>query len=311
MRFRPSARQLEYLVALADLRHFGRAAKRCAVSQPTLSVQLRQIEERLGTSLFERDSAPVTLTPAGERTVALARDILAALDAMAAAASGGEANLGGRLRLGAAPTFGPYFLPRLLPVLHGRYPSLEIFIREEQPALLEEAIAEGETDCAIGPDPHQGDRLTFVRLMEEELFLGLPADHRLASMSAIPVSELSGERMMTLGRGHRLNENVRALALEAGAALREDYEGTSLDALRQMVAIGMGLTLFPAHYAASEFGREDAVVLRPLAGRRPVRTIGLFWRRGSVRDGHFRALASICMEVVSANTAGQPRKDGA
>lgn len=311
MRFRPTARQLEYLVALADLRHFGRAARRCAVSQPTLSVQLRQIEERLGTNLFERDTAPVTLTPAGERTVALARDILAALDGMAATASGGEANLGGRLRLGAAPTFGPYFLPRLLPVLHGRYPALEIFIREEQPALLEAAIAEGETDCAIGPDPHQGDRLTFVRLMEEELFLGLPADHPLAALPEIPAGRLAGERMMTLGRGHRLNENVRSLALEAGAALREDYEGTSLDALRQMVSIGMGLTLFPAHYAASEFGRQDSVVLRPLAGQRPTRTIGLFWRRGSVRESHYRVLAAICMEIAAANPAGGQAPDDA
>lgn len=309
MRFRPTARQLEYLVALADLRHFGRAARHCAVSQPTLSVQLRQIEERLGTNLFERDTGPVALTPAGEKAVALAREILAAMDAMAAAASGGEASLGGRLRLGAAPTFGPYFLPRLLPVLHGRYPSLEIFVLEEQPARLEEAIGDGGIDCAIGPDPHQGDRLAFVRLMEEELFLGLPADHPLAALPDIPVERLAGERMMTLGRGHRLNENVRALALEAGAALREDYEGTSLDALRQMVSIGMGLTLFPAHYAASEFGRQDSVVLRPLAGPCLTRTIGLFWRRGSVRESHYRVLADVCMEVTAAATAttGLPR----
>ncbi|MCB1425095.1 MAG: hydrogen peroxide-inducible genes activator [Zhengella sp.] len=303
MRFRPTARQLEYLVALADLRHFGRAARRCAVSQPTLSVQLRQIEQRLGAPLFERDAGPVALTPAGEKAVALAREILAAMDAMAAAVTGGETSLGGRLRLGAAPTFAPYFLPRLLPVLHGRYPDLEIFIREEQPARLEESITEGETDCAMGPDPHQADRLVFVRLMEEELFLGLPADHPLASRPEIPVARLAGERMMTLGRGHRLNENVRALALQAGALLREDYEGTSLDALRQMVSIGMGLTLFPAHYAASEFRRQDSVVLRPLAGPKLTRTIGLFWRRGSVRESHYRILADICMEVAAAAQA--------
>lgn len=299
MRFRPSSRQLEYLVALAELRHFGRAARRCSVSQPTLSVQLQQMEDRLGTRLIERTPGAVALTPAGEKAVALARQALAALDEMAAIASGGEAALGGRLRLGAAPTFGPYFLPHLLPVLHARYPALEIFIREERPHLLEEAIVDGEIDCAIGPEPRRGDRFTFSRLMDEDLFLGLPASHPLAKETSVPVAALAAERMMTLGRGHRLNESVRALAGQAGTPLREDYEGTSLDALRQMVSIGMGVTLFPALYAASEFARHDDVVLRRLAGRRLTRTVGLFWRSGTLRQHHFDTLAALSAGVAA------------
>ncbi|MEX0346712.1 MAG: LysR substrate-binding domain-containing protein [Rhizobiaceae bacterium] len=298
MPFRPTSRQLEYLVTLAETGHFGDAARRCAVSQPTLSVQLQQLEQRLGAQLFDRGRGGVHLTPAGEKAAGLARRILAGLDDLELSIAGGEENLGGRIRLGAAPTFGPYFLPRFLPSLHAEYPTLEVFIREEPPRFLEASVIDGSVDCAIGPDPGGDGKFSFQLLLEEELLIGIPADHALADAQALTADALAGERMMTLGSGHRLNEAVHELAAESGALLREDYEGTSLDALRQMVSVGMGLTLFPALYAASEFGKQEGVVLRKLDGHKLVRPIGLFWRQGSVRENHYRKLAGMCSQIA-------------
>jgi LysR family hydrogen peroxide-inducible transcriptional activator len=299
MPFRPSLRQLEYVVAVYDLKHFGRAARHCNVSQPTLSVQVGLVEEGLGTPLFERTSASVAATPAGEKLARGARLLLASLDDLLNDLSVQRDALGGTIRLGTPPTFGPYFLSRLLPRLHEQYPGLQVYVREDNPTALEAAVADGSLDCGLGPAPERAG-LAFSRIGRETLYLGVPADHRLAGSGTVSLRSLDGERLLALGRGHRLLENVRHLADASGARIIDDFEGTSLDAIRQMVSIGMGLSLFPELYARAEFRAADDVRLLEFEDWNEQREVGLYWREGSGRERHYRAMAAAADVVAAA-----------
>lgn len=292
MPFRPSHRQLEYLLALDATRHFGRAAEKCHVSQPTLSVQISLLEKQLGISLIDRTPGSLTLSPAGRDIAAAARTVLSTLDEIVAIASVGRDNLGGLIRLGAVPTFGPYFLPAVLPQLHQRYPQLRLHVREDRPRYLEEGVRDGTIDCALGQRPQDDSTLTFEQICTEQIFLGVPRAHRLASAGSIQLADLKGETLLTLGSGHRLLENVRQLASLSGAIMAEDYEGTSLDTLRQMVSIEMGLSLFPELYVRSEMPRESNLALLTISDWPASREIGFFWRKNSARTSHYERLAS-------------------
>lgn len=298
MSYRPSPRQLEYFLALAETCHFKKAAEKCAVSQPTLSQQFRLLEESLETVLLERGAGAVSLTAAGERLVPLARQALEGLDNFVNLAQAGQKNLGGLIRLGVAPTFGPYFMPYLLPILKKSYPDLELYIREDRPNLLEQGLTSGQLDCIITPDAFPTERQENRVLCQEHLSLAVPAAHPLAGLSAIPVRLLKGERLLSLSQGYRLHDDVQAMARAAGAEFREDYEGTSLDALRQMVSIGMGLALFPAAYIASEFGKEPELLLKNVEGVKMLRTICVCWRAGSARSEHYTQLFNQCRTAI-------------
>lgn len=305
MSYRPSARQLEYFVALAQTRHFGKAAQNCHVSQPTLSMQFKILEEGLKTTLLERGAGGVSLTAAGERLLPLARQALETLDNFVTMAEAGRENLGGLIRLGVPPTFGPYFMPYLLPILKTAYPDLELYIREDRPNLLEQGLGAGSLDCIVTPDIQPSDRQETLALCDENLSLAVPKVHPLAGLDIIPVEMLRGERLLSLSQGYRLHDDVHALARAAGAEFREDYEGTSLDALRQMVSIGMGLALFPAAYVASEFGKEPDLMLKRVEDVKMHRTIFMSWRRGSSRSAHFRTLFDLaCSAVASMSVPG-------
>ncbi len=297
MPHQPSPRQLQYLIALSETLHFGEAAKRCNVSQPTLSTQLRLLEDRLGVALVERGTSFVELTPSGREILPVARRCLQLLDDIVDIANQGTDNLGGLIRLGVAPTFGPYFLPFMLPHLHELAPDLQVYVREERPALLQDAIVDGKLDCMLSPMPISDPRIAATPICEEPIFVGLAKEHPAAAKRSLSVSDLSGERLLTLGRGHRLFEQVQELAEKSGAIIQEDYEGTSLDALRQMVSIGMGLSLFPTAYILSEFEKENNVVLRSIDGYPIQRTICFAWFKGSLRTNHF---ATVAKEARSA-----------
>ncbi|MBN9670081.1 LysR substrate-binding domain-containing protein [Roseibium aggregatum] len=290
MSFRPSPRQLEYFVTLGETLHFGKAAERCHVSQPTLSSQFRLLEEQLGCSLVERGSGAVSLTAAGERLLPVARQTLEKLDEIVALAQAGRSNMGGLIRLGVSPTFGPYFMPFLLPRLKREFPELELYIREDRPSLLEESLSSGKLDCIITPDMPPSGHLTDRILCRENVSLAVPRTHPLAGLDVVPVSLLKGEKLLSLSQGFRLHDDVQALARAAGAEFLQDYEGTSLDALRQMASIGMGLALFPAAYIASEFPKEPDLLLKRVEGAAMKRTIHLVWRAGSSRSDHFEEL---------------------
>lgn len=303
MPYRPTIRQLEYLVTLGETGHFGEAAKRCHVSQPTLSVQIALLEQRLGCALIDRTPGLIAPTPAGADIIASARTVLNTLDGMVAMASANRDSLGGLIRLGAVPTFGPYFLPHLLPRLRQEYPQLKLHIREERPLMLEEQVLNGSIDCGLGPVPDE-DMFEFAEIFEERIFLGVPRGHWLGGRETVDLASLAHEPLLTLGRGHRLLDTVRDLARASGAHLVEDYEGTSLDALRQMVSIDMGLSLFPELYVRSEFQGEQNVHLLRVDGWPGSRTIGFFWRRGSVRSEHYRRLA-VLGKAAAANLLAQ------
>jgi LysR family hydrogen peroxide-inducible transcriptional activator len=306
MPYRPTLRQMEYILAVHDLRHFGRAAEHCGVSQPTLSVQLALVEQSIGVPLFERTSSPVVPTPAGEMLARSARLVLATVDETLNELARHSAALGGTMRLGTPPTFGPYFLPQLLPGLHERYPDLQLYIREDSPAAIEAAVAEGALDCGLGPSPERPG-LTFRRIGVEAIYLGVPAEHPLARNATVEAAALRGERLLALGRGHRLLENVRHLADLSGARIVEDFEGTSLDAIRQMVSIGMGLSLFPELYARAEFRETDNVKLLTIADWHERREVGFYWREKSGRERHYLTLAETALMAARRLGIGEER----
>jgi len=289
MAYRPTFRQLDYVVALDELRHFGRAAQRCHVSQPTLSMQLAQLEQGLGAALFERASNGVTPTPLGAEIAHRARIILAQLDDVVMLAQTDTKRLGGLIRLGTIASLGPYFLPRFLRTLHQKHPALKLYIREDRPVDIEREVEEGTIDCAIGPAPASAS-LVFRPIGTERIWLAVPSEHPLSEQEVIQLKDLAGQRFLSLGVGHRLAESLRDLAGASGAIIVDDYAGTSLDAIRQMVSIGMGLSIFPDLYAQAELRDADGVVLRQIEGWTGERTFGFYWRLGAGRQTHFEAL---------------------
>lgn len=298
MPFRPSHRQLEYLVTLGETGHFGEAAKRCHVSQPTLSVQVALLEKQLGVTLIDRMPGQVAPTPVGLDIINAAKIILSGLDEITVLAASSKGNLGGAMRLGVAPSFGPYFLPHLLPKLHAQHPDLKLYIREDRPRLLEKAVLQGETNCGLGPIPFEQDDFVSEQICRERIFLGVPKEHPLAQMDSVPMAALKGARMLTLGPGHRLMDEVRKLADMSGAILALEYEGSSLDAIRQMVSIEMGISLFPELYVRSEFSKDDGIKLLNVTDWQGTRDIGFFWRKSSARSSHFQALAKLASQVA-------------
>ncbi|WP_348627767.1 hydrogen peroxide-inducible genes activator [Rhizobium sp. AG855] len=298
MPFRPSHRQLEYLIALGEAGHFGEAARRCHVSQPTLSVQVALLEKQLGVALIDRMPGQVTPTPVGAEIIRAAKVILSGLDEIRALAISSKGNLGGAIRLGVAPSFGPYFLPYLLPRLHRQHPDLKLYIREDRPRQLEKAVLQGETDCGVGPVPFHEPDLVAEVICRERIYLGVPHKHPLADHRSVPMAALEGMRLLTLGPGHRLLDDVRKLAEMSGAILAEDYEGSSLDAIRQMVSIEMGLSLFPELYVRSEFAKDENIRLLTIADWQGTRDIAFFWRKSSARGRHFQSLAELGRQVA-------------
>ena len=290
-RFVPTLKQLRYLVAVAETLHFRRAAEMSHVSQPTLSGQLRELEERLGVQLVERSRSKVILTPLGREIAERAKTVLRDVQDVVELATQGQAPLGGTIRVGVLQSLGPYFLPHILPELHGRYRDLKLYVREGMPTALLERLDQGNLDMLFFPLPVQGAELRSVRLFREPLWVVVPGEHRLASRETIRRSDLEGETFLTLERGHRLHDQVRALCEQYGAKLSLDYEGTSLDTLRQMVAMGMGLSLLPALYVRSEVLHDRQVVAREVKSGVPHRMIGMVWRRHSGRQEEYETLA--------------------
>jgi len=296
----PTLKQLRYLVAVADTLHFRRAAEAAHVSQPTLSGQLQELEERLGVRLVERSRARVLLTPAGKEIVARARVVLQDVQEIMDMAQHGHRLFGGILRLGVIPTLGPYLLPHILPELHAAYPDLKLYVREGMPAALLQVLEEGSLDLLLFPLPVVGKNLNSARLFREPLVIAAARDHRLARKPYVERSDLQGETVLALERGHRLHDQVRELCEEFGAEISLDFEGTSLDTLRQMVGMGMGLAFLPALYVRSEIPGDGDVIIRPMRPRPPTRIIGTIWRRHSVQSKDYITLSDFVRDKLKS-----------
>jgi len=291
---RPSIRQLEYLVALAGTRHFGRAAKACAVTQPALSLQIRELEELLGVKLFERGRRQVLVTPAGERVIERAREALRRIDDLLDEARAAQRPFTGRLSLGVIPTVAPYLLPRALPAVRAAYPGLELLLREDQTQRILARLREGDLELLLLALPVEGEDLEALPLFEEPFVLAVPASHRLArGHGPVSEAELAGEPVVLLEEGHCLRAQALALCDAVGARETGRVQATSLGTLVQMVANGLGITLLPATSVEVEARAGSGLALRAFAAPVPGRTIGLVWRRGTARGAEFRALGEI------------------
>jgi LysR family hydrogen peroxide-inducible transcriptional activator len=288
----PTLQQLRYLVALAETHHFRRAAERCHVTQPTLSAQLKELEARLGAVLVERARGQVIVTPLGELVVDHARRALREVEEIHSLASLHRGSLQSTIKVGVVQSLGSYLLPLVVPDLHESHPQLKLYLREGLPAHLLEALATGALDVLLFPLPIREADFETLSLFREPLYAVLPHDHPFAVERSIAPEMLKGATILALERGHRLFEQVERICDQYGAVLSHDYEGTSLDTLRQMVAMGMGLSLLPALYVKSEVVRQDIVVARPFSGTSPSRTIGMVWRRRTARESEFQELSA-------------------
>ncbi|MEM7644344.1 MAG: hydrogen peroxide-inducible genes activator [Pseudomonadota bacterium] len=294
----PTLQQFRYLVAVADTLHFRRAAESVNVTQPTLSTQLKELETRLGVQLVERSRSGVTLTPVGQAVAARARGVLRDVADIAALARSGADPLTGTVRVGIVGSLGGYFLPLVIPTLHARYPALKFYVREGVAADLMGRLRDGTLDVLFFPLPLDEPALQVEPLFHEPLLVVLPSDHALAGEDVVDRAALAGETVMALEAGHRLHDTVADLCEETGAVLSLDYEGTSLDTLRQMVATGLGLSILPALYVRSEVARAQLVVARPLSDPRPERDIGLVWRRTAAQGEAYGELAAAIRDIL-------------
>ena len=295
----PTIQQLRYLVALADNLHFRRAAEACNVTQPTLSAQVKDLEVRLGTALVERSRSKVIMTPTGKDIAERGRRVLREVREIHSIAKSRQSMLESVIRIGVVQTVGSYFLPLVIPDLHAKYPKLGLYIREGFPEVLLSQLEDGSLDLLFFPLPVARADLETLSLFREPIQVVVPSDHRLAQEPEIDPGMLRGETILSLEQGHKLYELVRKISDDYGVELSHDYEGTSLDTLRQMVATGMGVSLMPALYVKSEVAHQDIVVARPFRGTAPSRTIGMVWRKGTSREKEFRLLGELMCQALT------------
>jgi LysR family hydrogen peroxide-inducible transcriptional activator len=289
-------KDLRYLVAVADQRHFGRAAARCFVSQPTLSAQLKKLEDNLGVQLIERAPNNVCLTEAGEAIVARARRILEASDEMVTLARSQRDPLAGRLRVALLPTIGPYLLPRVAPAVRKALPRLELRLYEYQTAAMLAKLHAGEIDVGILALPVEVDGLESRELYREAFMVALPEHHPLAARERVRLADLKGEQLLLLEEGHCLRDQALEVCSRVGVTDQQDFRATSLETLRQMVATGAGVTLLPELAGRGAYRNARGVALRPFARPAPERHIGALWRKSSARRAAIDALCELIRE---------------
>lgn len=294
----PSFRQLEYLVALDDHRHFGRAAFAVHVSQPTLSQQLRTLEARLGASLIDRTGQDVQLTPLGRDIAARARNIIVQVKDLSDLARRAGGGLGGTLRFGITPTLGPYLMPPIVAALHRQHPDLRLHIREGIPDDQVREIMRGQLDMMLCPLPVDAPGIVIEPLFAERLFVIAPPDHPLAGKRSVPAEALKGEGFLSLDRRHHYHRQTRAICDSLGAHILHDYEGTSLDSIRQMVGSGIGLALLPERYLRAESIGSEVVAALDIAGWKMQRSIAAIWREGAAFSAGFHTIANFMRAFV-------------
>lgn len=300
----PTLRQFEYLVAVADHRHFGKAAQAAAASQPTLSHQLRTLEQRLGVTLVERRSHGAELTPVGREIADRARHVLVQVKDIRDLAERASDSLAGILRFGVSPTLGPYLMPPVIAALHRTRPDLRFYMREGIPDLQAMELTKGSIDMLLGPLPIEGENLHIEPLFREPLILVAPPDHPLASKAQLVLSDLAGLPVLSLDRRHHLHRDVVRQCQLHDMNLLRDYEGTSLDSVRQMVASGLGLAILPELYVRSELARGGDVALLNVEGWTVTRSIGAAWRTNAGFASEYAAIAEKIADEARVLMAG-------
>lgn len=312
---------LRYVVTLAETRNFARAAKACYVSQPTLSTQIKKLEDELGLALFERTNKRVMPTPAGVELIVQARVVLEEAEKLRQMAQQALDPMAGPLRLGVIPTLGPYLLPYLVPQLRADYPRLSLYLREDLTGNLIERLRAGALDAILLALPIHNDGLDLIELFREPFVMALPKDSPLAGKSEVMETDLMGVQLLLLEDGHCLRDQALAVCGLPQPRGSEDFRGSSLETLRQMVAAGVGCTLLPALAAdaagtgGTKLTSERLIELRPFAAPVPSRTIGLAARRGFPRMEMVRAFAELIKRhapqgVALIASSGTPAASG-
>ena len=286
-------RALKYLVKLADLQHFSKAADACFVSQPTLSTQIRKLEEELEVQLVERAPRNVQLTPIGKEIAARARHVLRDIEQIHAAARRSRDPETGSLRLGIFPTLAPYLLPHVVPGIRRRFPQLKLQLAEEKTADILRMLEDGELDAALLALPVVADNLQIETLFEEPFMLAMPGAHPLADKDEVELSDLVGSELLLLEDGHCLRDHALEVCALAGAHERVDFHATSMETLRQMVAADVGVTLMPVLAVKPPIAVTENIALRPFRAPAPSRTIALVWRKSSPLGPLMNDLAEI------------------
>jgi LysR family hydrogen peroxide-inducible transcriptional activator len=297
-------RDLSYLVALADYRHFRRAAEACFVSQPTLSAQIKKLEEELGVLLIDRAPRRIRLTDTGEQIVARARTVLHEIERIKLIARQQQDPESGTLRLGIFPTLGPYLLPHVLERLRASLPRLELLLTEEKTEALLKQLHAGELDAAILAQPVHDPALHAEFLFEEPFVLATPSGHALAAKPTLKIGDLAHQQLLLLEEGHCLRDQALEVCHLSGAGEKTEFRATSLETLRQMVAMNVGITLLPVLAVQPPIARTANICLTPFHGGCPSRRLAMFWRKTSALaellqkvSGIFRGLPAALLDA--------------
>jgi LysR family hydrogen peroxide-inducible transcriptional activator len=294
-------RELEYLIAVDEERHFHRAAERCFVSQPTLSGQLKKLEQELGVLLVERNNRQVSMTEAGQAVVKHARTVLAEINAIKDAANYFHDPMVGDIRVGIIPTIAPYLLPIIMPQLNKHFSMLKIWLYEYQTHVLLEKLQKSELDCLILALPIEKHDFKELDLFREPFRLAVKKDHALGKMKQINMGDLAKQELLLLEEGHCLRGHILDVCLLSGVKEQGQYHATSLETLRHMVAEGVGMTLMPELAVPAKTTKADAIRYIEFSDPKPNRRIGLLYRKNSYREETFNNISELIKSVVPVN----------
>ena len=302
--------ELRYIVAVARERHFGRAAEACFVSQPTLSVAVKKLEEELGVTLFERGAGEVSVTPPGQKIVEQAQRVLEEAARVREIAAAGRDPLTGPLRLGAIYTIGPYLLPKLVPIMRRAAPQMPLLIQENFTHNLGESLKNGEVDVILIALPFDEPGIATRAVYDEPFLVAVPKGHEWQDRKRISSDELTRESLLLLGEGHCFRDQVldicHVVRSRDRSTLAKTVEGGSLETIRQMVASGVGITVLPATSVGAG-GPGDLIRILPFARPAPTRRVGLAWRRSFPRP---EAIEALRRGVLACNLPNVTKLEG-
>lgn len=286
-------KELEYLIAIDEERHFHRAAERCFVSQPTLSGQLKKLEEELGVLLVERTNRQVSMTDAGKAVTLQAREVLLGVKKIREIAQSFDDPLAGEIQVGLIPTVAPYLLPIIMPLMIKHFPNLKLWLHELQTKVLLDKLRTAQLDMLILALPVDTDEFEERDLFSEPFWLAVPHNNPLSRKKQIELNDLSQKEMLLLEEGHCLRGQALDVCFMAGATEQQTFHATSLETLRHMVGEGMGMTLLPELAVPYKNSKSENVQYRPFKAPAPVRRIGMLYRKGSYREQAFQAISEV------------------
>ncbi len=288
--------ELKFLIAVAEHRHFGKAAESCFVTQPALSIQIKKLEDMLGATLIERSNKSVRMTPLGEQVVERARLVQQEVQNIIDISKQGSAILEGPFKLGVIPTIAPYIVPLFMQSLKQQYPDVQLYLREEQTETALELLHKGELDAVLYATPWDDTRFKDIPLFKEPFVVALPEAHPLSQQNDIAAEDLRGQEIILLEDGHCLKDHIIEACQFMGFSKRTDFQATSLETLKQMVAAGIGITLLPI---SASHQIPEGMVIKPFTEPAPTRGIALTHRKSAAVTGSYQALAEVIKQSIS------------